>query len=471
MSTKSEYVKKFTAEMKENPRKALAGHIKNPTYLNIISERADIIAKFAVLAWNSKARTKYSSGLKPSKDLAIRVYKNFANFNVKARADIEEFVSNMTPENQAKFTNKKNISVIVAQPDNDILDNNEEQIVSGGSQFISFDRAVRADQKTINGIYIMIMVSDTFAEEEGPVPAAPIDTPPAVQTAKFAKKRSKKTALLKRKIKNAQQWGASLQNRKAQLQGNIAGMQMQKKLLNDIYGEDVQAGIAAMNGANKKWREDFKAKYEAASDKDKGIMKLVAKLKANNAKKAEVRGLLRQMDDQELANMIFTGKPVNATRQYNARRKMLKAELEKLTAQVDALYLEIDTCKASGDYAGVRKNKIKLQKTVAAIAKLRGQLETYKDMSPEAFAKKNNMLAEVLRKIEKATMRGEKFSAALDKALNTTPATKGEKQIIKQQIAKQIAEGTAPVYATQQALQDNYDAVTGMSKRFKYGML
>ena len=92
-------------------------------------------------------------------------------------------------------------------------------------------------------------------------------------------------------------------------------------------------------------------------------------------------------------------------------------------------------------------------------------------MSPEAFTKKNNMLAEVLRKIEKATMRGKKFSAALDEALNTTPATKGEKQIIKQQIAKQIPEGTAPVYATQQALQDNYDAVTGMSKRFKYGML
>ena len=471
MSAKSEYVKKFTAEMKENPRKALAGHIKNPNLLNIISERADIIAKFAILAWNSNARTKYSSGLKPSKDFAIRCYKNFANFNVKARADIEEFVSGLSAENQAKFTNKKNISVIVVQPDNDILDDTNEQIVSGGSQFITFDRAVRADQKTINGMYIMVMISDSFAKEDTPAPAAPIDVPPAVQAKKFEKKKMRKTTLLRNKIQRAQQWGAALEGRKAQLQGNIAGMQMQKKMLTDVYGEDIQAGIAAMNGANKQWKEDFKAKYAEASEKDKALLKLVTKLRAKNAKKAEVRGLLRQMDDQELAAMVATGKPVNATRQYNARRKMLKAELAKLTAQVDALYLEIDTCKAAQDYAGVRKNKAKLAKTVAAIAKLRGQLDTYKDMSPEAFAKKNNMLADVLRKIEKATMRGEKFSTALDLALNKTKATDGEKQIIKQQIAKQIAEGTAPVYAAQQALQDNYDAVTGMKKKYLFGLL
>lgn len=461
MSKRSDYVKAFVEDAMANPRKAFGGHGIPSTIINeIAAGREDVFKHLAILSWNSKYRTKYSAGLRASKDFKMFGYKNFANFNVKARANIEEFVAGLSEADQATFKNNKNILVIVMQQEAQIVEG-VEQMINGASLMISFDRAIRADQKSVAGYYIMLVYSDSFANssEAEKEPEVINDPAPAKQNQILAVKKSRKAKNIAKKLRAVNSRRAQLMGRSKQLGNQIAGYGMQDAWLKEVFGEDYAAGIEAMNSSNEQWNKDFNKAVKKATRNDKALIKAIAEIKKRNGGKndASIRALLKNFDNADLATMIETGEPEKGSSKINARRRALNTELKKLTVEATGIMNMIESAKKSGDKKKVISLQQKLHRISTKIQNLRGQLGTYHKMSSDALAKKTAIFTKVNADIEKLIARGKNLSDAMETALDKAGVTEGEKELIKQQVVKKVAEGQIGQYAVQQAIQDHVD--------------
>ena len=155
--------------------------------------------------------------------------------------------------------------------------------------------------------------------------------------------------------------------------------------------------------------------------------------------------------------MIETGEPEKGSSKINARRRALNTELKKLTVEATGIMNMIEAAKKSGDKKKVISLQQKLRRISTKIQNLRGQLGTYHKMSSDALAKKTAIFTKVNADIEKLIARGKNLSDAMETALDKAGVTEGEKELIKQQVVKKVAEGQIGQYAVQQAIQDHVD--------------
>lgn len=432
--TKKDFVLKTVADFKLNPKGCLVGHGIKATVLNAIADRADVAAKLGLVLFSTTNAMKGAKGLKKSPGFSIKGYDTFGEFNIKGRADVEDFIATLAPGEE--FENNKNIVVIVVQPDDDIKMDDAEQIVSGPSLIVPFESAIRKEQKQIGGKYLMIMVSDSIKRTGAlKTPKVKVPTTATAQKNALLKKLRAKKATIGKRLESARGTMSSYQNQIRQYQ------QISKILGPDFDTNDTErtSFLKSLNTAIKR-----------AGEGDKAVVADYYRL-MKRGKKSEAKKLLKYVNPK-LAEMILAEVPESRLEQLNARKRSLRAKLATLDTRAAEIMEEIDDMKAEG--YDTYSQTAALRRTMAEIGKLRDQLGTYRNMTPEAFAKKNSMLAEVAAKVESLVAEGESINNAINVALGKTNATPVEKVVIRQQVANQIAEGTPVGVAIQQAVQE-----------------
>jgi len=163
--TRKEFVLNVVEEIKENPRAVLAGHGIQAAVLQTIIGRPDVMSKLATVLYSTVYAKKGAKGLKKAANFKISGYKNFADFNLKAREDVETFVGGLSPEDGASFTNADNILTILLLPQETSTgeEGTTNEIVSGKSVALTFDTAVRKEYKLGGGMYITVMLGASAA--------------------------------------------------------------------------------------------------------------------------------------------------------------------------------------------------------------------------------------------------------------------------------------------------------------------
>ncbi len=164
--TRKEFVLQVVEELQKNPRATLAGHGIQAAVLQTIVSRPDVMSKLATVLYSTVYAKKGAAGLKKAPNFKITGYKNFSEFNLKAREDVENFVGGLTPEDSASFTNTDNVLTILLLAENDntgIAESLTNQIVSGKSIALTFDSAVRKEYKVPGVMYLTIMLGASAA--------------------------------------------------------------------------------------------------------------------------------------------------------------------------------------------------------------------------------------------------------------------------------------------------------------------
>jgi hypothetical protein len=163
--TRKEFVLNIVEELKTNPRAVLAGHGIQAAVLQTIIGRPDVMSKLASVLYSTVYAKKGAAGLKKAVNFKISGYKSFADFNMKAREDVETFIGGLSPEDSASFTNADNILTILLLPET--ANTGEEslttEIISGKSVALTFDTAVRKEYKLGNGMYLTVMLGASAA--------------------------------------------------------------------------------------------------------------------------------------------------------------------------------------------------------------------------------------------------------------------------------------------------------------------
>lgn len=435
MATKKEFVTQLVADLKANPRGVLKGHGLRPEIMNIIAERADILAKFASIAWNLKWASSGKNALIKRDNFHIYGYDSFGRFNMEGRADVEEFISGLSEADAQSFTNNDNIVVIIAQPDEEIIEDDETQIVTGPSLIVPFDKAVRAEQKTIGGKYIAVMWGES-AERNTGAPKAEVSTGISAQKRKLLAKRRAKKAELNKKIYN-------LRGQASDLQRQIASRKAQQL---------VKAGIAQQVAAyGPKLAEAMKH----LNNRDKQIVKTFMMLKDEGDFKT-AKNVLKSLNNEDVLRMLMDGAP-DLDVSLKTRRSQLRKELLKWRQRADKAIVDIKLGRMNGDKKEVIGAQANLRRANTKIAEIRAALGTYHKMSEQAMSKKVAALNKTNETIEKLLAKGVDLDKAINTAVSKLNATPAEKALIKQQVAAEVADGTIPQFAVQQAIQDNLE--------------
>lgn len=461
MASKKEFVLAVTEQLKENARASLAGHGINSTVLQEIIARPDVMSKLATVLYSMKAATKGAPGLKKSPVFKIGGYKSFAEFNMKARLDVEEFVGGLPAGDQATFQNANNILTIILLPEEKKTgeETTEEEIVTGKSVAVTFDTAVRNEYRQPGGLYLAIYWGDSAIR--------PAEEKIAVRTEKANKKKqSRRTpAQIKNEIKRkAAKKLEILKAKRADLQDAAFNTSMELEQLGSIAGEfgvtdlsrknSLQRGIAK----NDKTAEFVAEAKAAAATLTKEQKKILADA-ANYAKSGNTevaKSLMKTLGNPVLTKYVLGGSPevLSADSVVKNRKRAINAEIKSLVAKNEQLLLDLSLAKTS---APEKVNSIKstMSRNNTKIKELRAKLGTYKNISTEGFAKKASMLAQVNTEIEENIKMGMSISAALTDALAGLNAKDAEKEIIKQEVLDEVASGMPMQYAVQQALQAN----------------
>lgn len=435
MATKKDFVTQLVADLKANPRAVLKGHGLRPEILNIIAERADILAKFASIAWNMKWASSGKNSLIKRDNFHIFGYDSFGRFNMEGRADVEEFINGL-PEADAKtFTNNDNIVVIIAQPDEEIIEDDETQIVTGPSLIVPFDKAVRAEQKTIGGKYIAVMWGES-AERNTGTPKTEVSTGLSAQKRKLLAKRRAKKAELNKKI-------YALRGKATDIENQIRNRNAQ---------QFVKHGIAQQVAA---YGPRLAEAMKHLNNRDKQIVKTFMMLKDEGDFKT-AKNVLKSLKNEDVLRMLMDGAP-DLDANLNKRRNQLRSELKKWQGRADKAIVDIKLGRMSGDKKEVIGAQANLRRANAKIAEIRAALGTYNKMSAKAIDKKVAALNKTNNTIEKLLAKGVELDKAINAAVAKLNATPAEKALIKQQVAAEVADGTIPQFAVQQAIQDNLD--------------
>lgn len=433
MATKKEFVLQLVEDMKSNARAVLKGHGLRPDILNVICERVDIMSKLGSIAWNLKWASSGKNALIHRPNFKIFGYDSFGRFNMEARTDVEEFIAGLSEEDQKTFTNNDNIVVIIAQPDSEIIEDDETQIVTGPSLVVPFDKAVRAEQKTIGGKYIAVMFGESAIRNTG-APKTEVSTGVSAQKRKLLAKRRAKKAELNKKV-------YALRGKASDLQRQIAAGTAQQAIRAGIQDE------AAAYGPK------LAAAMKTLNNRDKQLVKTFMLLK-KEGDLATAKNVLKTLKNEEVLRLLLDGEP-DAKTNLTARRTQLRKELAKWRAKAEKYIEDVKTQKALGNKKGVIGAQANLRRATAKIAELRAALDTYSRMSSKALSKKAAALKKTNDAIEKLLTKGATLDQAIEKAVAALNATPGEKDLIKEQVLAEVADGTIAQFAVQQAIQDN----------------
>lgn len=460
--TRKEFVLNVVEELKANPRAVLAGHGINAAVLQTIVQRPDVMAKLAVVLYSTKYAKKGAAGLKKASNFVIKGYKNFPEFNLKAREDVETFIGGLSPDDAAKFTNADNIMTILMLPQEKAASDEEtsESIVSGKSVALTFDTAVRKEYKIPGGLYLTVMIAESAAR--------PAEVKTAERKEKINKKKnSRRTpAKIKAELKSKAAKKLEIIKRKnAALSDEAFAAEMELEQFARIGQQFGATGKAATNiiGAINKFGADSaqaKAAVDAAiasltPEQKSDYNKAVAYMK--KGKKAVARELLKDIGNPALSDFVLKqgGKILGADEKLAGMKKDLQNKIKALTVKNEQLLVDLALAPAD------KKLSIRsmISKNTSMINQLRAKLGTYKNLSVNAMRNKAKMLAETNATIEANIAKGATISQALNAAIAKLDATPAEKQLIKQQVIQQVSNGLPTQYAVQQAIQENISDV------------
>lgn len=446
-TTKKEFVSQVVEEILENPRKILAGHGISAAVLQQIIKRPDVMARLASILWTLKAFKRGAKGLKKANGFQIKGYKNFPEMNMKAREDIEKFVATLEESDMGAFNNAENVATILMLPEQTTTDDENigEEIASGKSLLIKFDTAVRREYKIPGGMYLVIMIADSAVRTSEEKAAKR-------EAKKNASKYRKRTpARLKAELKaKAKRKLEILKKKRTELEDEAFDLNMeaeQSAYLEDTFGEDILGGIEAMN-ADAAQLQNVKAQTLAGLNRnDKRAYNYGMKL-LKAGKKAAAKAVFATMSNPDIIDVI-NSKPTTGDDMVKARKAQLRKEIRALNRRGDQLLVDLSLAPEN------KKLSIRsmISKNSAKIKQLRAKLGTYKNLSAAGRANKAAMTAKVNDMIEQNIAAGENISQALNNALAAIDAKAAEKQIIKQQVMEQVADGMPIQYAVQQAVQ------------------
>lgn len=462
--TKKEYVLQVVEQMKENPRAVLAGHGIQAAVLQQIISRPDIMSKLATILYSTKNVKKGAPGLKKANNFKISGYKNFADFNLNAREDVETFIAGLTPDDSAKFKNSDNIITILMLPQvTESIDTPEESvtaIISGKSVPLTFDTAVRREYKIAGGIYLTVMMGDSVIR---PIEAQVAERKEKVNNAKQVKrtpakivnelksKAKKKLAALDTK-RNALEAAAFTTGKQLQQFGNLG------KALGAKNPKLAPHVVGAINKANKT-AADKKAEVDAivaglTGEDLENYQGAVKYMKKGNEKVAKL--FLKGLGIPVITDYVLNGPVQSGNEVVNARKKEIIGQLKALVAKNEELLTNLQTAPTVNVKRSIQSM---LSRNNGKIRDLRAALGTYKNISVAGMVKKAEMLKSTHAAIDANIKAGATIEEALNSAIAQLTATPAQKEIIKQQVIEQVSNGANPQYAVQQAIQDNIDEV------------
>jgi len=451
--TRKEFVLTAVDQMKENPRAVLAGHGISSAVLQTIVARPDVMSKLATILWSTVYAKKGANGLKKAGNFKISGYKNFADFNLNAREDVEKFIGGLSPDDSAKFTNSDNILVILLLPDTTSGgdDTTADEIISGRSTALGFDQAIKKEYKISGGMYVTVMVGDSAAKPVEVVTAArkekvnkvkQIRRTPAKVIAELKSKANAKLAILKKKRTNLEAEAFSASSEIEQFKSIGAEFGATNTAPTRVIGsinnfnksvEEVKAIVAGLDDENKKYfREALKYK------------------KAGN--KMMTKAMLKALGNPDLTGYVMNGAPAGSGEVLDARKQALKATLKGLVERNEGLLAKLSAEVDSNKKLSIRSM---ISKNNAQIKEARAKLGTYKNISVNGMKKKAQLLAETHAAIEANIAAGASITEALNNAIAKLTVKPAQKEIIKQQIMQQVADGMPMQYAVQQAVQQN----------------
>lgn len=445
--TRKEFVLQVTEALQANPRAILAGHGIPAAVLKLIATRPDVIAKLAVILWSTKYFKKGAKGLKKAMNFKISGYKNFQDFNKRARTDVENFMTGLSPEDQSKFTNNESILTLIMLPDN-ASGEEATDIAFGKSIAIGFDKAVKKEYKIPGGIYVTIMWGDSVIR---PVEEKKAAVKSKINTRKQAKRTPAKVKMeLTRKAK-AKLEKLKLENEK--LQG--------KRKKNELELEQIH-NFAGHLGVKAKTERDLIGGIKGYSGEMRGLVaklsgpkkllfkKAVALVRAGD--KAGAEEILNKINVKRITDLVLNRQGMTQiSKVQEARIKAMRKEIKILSRSNEKLLVDMSLAPTASLKSSVRQ---KMKRQIARINELKAKLKVYeKSFTISGVRNKAKMISETNKRIEANLAKGQSITLSLANAIASLDASDSEKQEIKEAIMVEVAEGTPIQFAVQSAVQ------------------
>lgn len=438
--TKKDFILKVTEDLKNSPSTVLKGHGIRPDVLKKISERDDIIAKLANILWTTIYAKKGALGLRKTDKFTIKGYRNFNDFNAKGREDVSDFKEGLMDDDSLKFTEEDSVITILALLSDEPSETTEEQIVNGQSVYLPFSKAVRSEFKSSVSFYIVVMLADSAIRKPAVKQAPAKQITPADIKRKLTLKANKKL----KKLRSANQ---ELLGMKGSLQNRINQMNYIKK---ELGTDDIDAAIISSKKSKQEYDTALKNALRKVGDGDRKLAKMY--LEFADTDKSLGKKLLSRINSTELKQLLTAQAIVTAYDRFAPKRKMLRQKIAQYSQKNEQLMISLAEATDSKT-----KNYIRWQikQINAKISQLRDQLGTYRNMSNDAFSKKTAAYEEVVKALENNIKKGLDIKESLDAAIAKIDATNAEKELLKQQVMVQVANGDSVQQAIQTAMEPN----------------
>jgi hypothetical protein len=463
MASRKDFVLEVVQQLQENPRAVLAGHGILPAVLQTITARPDVMSKLATVLYSTVNAKKGAAGLKKAPNFRIFGYKSSGQLIDQGREDVESFVAGLSAEDVAKFNNSNNILVIVLQPQPAASGDEEvtEEIVSGKSVCLTFDQAISKAFKFPGAMYLAIMMGDSVARPQEEAVAERKEKvnkakqkkrTPAKVASELKAKAAKKLAILKAKRSNLtdEAYNTSLELNQYSSLGEEFGAGSDatgKGIFNAMskFDKGVNAKKAILDEINLLSPEDKELLNQAIAYKKAGKENLAKAMLKEINNPTITAFVLKASGSMQQLSSLATSDEIIAN-----RKKEYKSALRRLVIKNEQLLVDLALAPKEKQLS-IRSM---ISKNNRAISDLRTKLGTYKNLSVEAMNNKAKMLKEVHAAIEENIASGENINAALTNALAALDAKAAQKEIIKQQVMEQVANGKPMQYAVQQAIQE-----------------
>lgn len=446
--TRKQYVLDVTAAIQENPRLILGGHGIKANLLKVVSSRPDILAKLAVFSFATKAGRRGARGLKKTDIFKISVYKNFPEFNGKAREDVAIFQEKL-PENDAMtFSNQENIITLIVLPDTPSGDV-QNDIVSGKSVALTFDKAVKTEYKVPGGMYVTIMFGNS-----GILPR--VETKAKAKAAINERKEVKrKPAIIKAEFKRKQNAKLNrLNSGRIQLQAKarVVGAELQEfnKFGRQLTGLGNDASATKIFNALNKYTANNQRLLSNLSPSDlEKYNKAVAYYKRGNNTKAA--GMLRSIDSR----LISSAKYGQTLESAISKRK--RSVLNKRIGQIEEKWYKmnerLEAYDAEGNAKGAADTRFAMRKMLAAYKAEKAKTRALSVGSVKDYNAKVRELDSINKMIEANLAKSASVGEALANAIANSPASQEMKSDVVESVMQQVISGTPEQYAPQQAVQ------------------
>lgn len=402
--TRKEFVVQIVNDLKENPRAVLRGHGLKQPLLEQLAAREDILGKIASFAFSTKLATKGKKALAKQNNMRVFAYKNYIELNSNSISDINTFMSGLPEEDQASFTNKDNIVVILALPDASDSGSTEDNIALGKSVMLSFNTAIRKEYKQPGGMYYVIMFGDSAIR--------PVE----------AKKAEAKAVVNEKKV--------TVRNTSSKVRNQLTAK--------------------------------AKAKMAKVANKDK---RLRGKAGVIGAELAEVGAYARQLGlDKTAAPGAVTGAERDFNRRTTAGSKALKdARIAEHKRAINTIRMKnrvlVQNMQNAPNAKAKANIRFEINKNHKRIKELQARIAVYDDFSARTIKNKAAILAEVNAEIEANLAAGQTITNSLNSALAKLDLPTQEKQQIAQQVIEEVVNNDSSLQmAAQQVLQEQLPA-------------